>query len=241
MYDESRVKAILQKAIELEAAKASTLTRHEIVQMASEIGVSPSSVDEAILELDKVPPASVQLEPQRWSSLRLLNVSGGLGIACGVLTSGVVISPFTGMLIATTGVWGALSMVSGGLALANGGRSVLNFVRRNTAVWLGFGFGWTIWIQAVAKYGLLPTSHFAIDPIRVALVRSVVALSITTLAGLTYLALKRVRQTTTSDTPSEGSWFRNTVARASRWIKSRLTTPLSFELSVRGLGWNRRV
>jgi hypothetical protein len=144
-------------------------------------------VREALRERESAPARSTvtQAPPSQTSALRLLALSGGAGAFAGILTSGFV-SPVLGMAIVGAGLLPAMIMVSGGLVLTDRTRSLVSYVRRNTAVWLGFGLGWTVLSQ------LFPSPMVGgIGPVRMALVRMTTVFVLTTVAGLVFLVIRR--------------------------------------------------
>jgi hypothetical protein len=187
MYDEAALKVILQRAMELDASKAATVTPDEVVQIATELGISEAAVREALREREGLQSTSdVSEEPARQMSvLRILGLSGGAGVLAGILTSGAV-GPTLGMVIVGAGILPALVMVSGGLALTDRSRSLLSYLRRNTAMWLGFGISWSVWSQ------LFPLQNVGgVGSARMAVLRIAMVFVLTTGVGLALLVVKR--------------------------------------------------
>jgi hypothetical protein len=179
--------AVLQRAMELDASNAAAVTREEVINIGTELGISETAVREALRERESDPARNTvtQATPSQTSALRILALSGGAGAFAGILTSGFV-SPVLGMAIVGAGLLPAMIMVSGGLALTDRTRSLLSYVRRNTAVWLGFGLGWTVLSQ------LFPSPMVGgIGPVRMALVRMTTVFVLTTVAGLVFLVIRR--------------------------------------------------
>lgn len=218
MYDESEVKAILHRAIELDATRADSMTRNDIVQVASELGVSEASVDEAIRDLRRQSGerALQSTRVGQLSPLRILNVSAGAGVLCGLFTPGV---SGVGTGLVGTGLWAGLLMLSGGLAFTDRSRSLSNFVRRNTAAWLGVGFGWIIWAEAMIRQ---PTIS-----IQIALIRSATALVVTTIAGSAFILITRSfekRERSGADSGGGRNRLARIVSRLRQWLLDRLGT-----------------
>ena len=187
MYDEAALKAILQRAMDLDASRATAVTPDEVVEIATELGISEAAVREALREREGLQSTSVVSDepPRQMSALRILGLSGGAGVLAGILTSGVV-GPTLGMVIVGAGVLPALVMVSGGLALTDRSRSLLSYFRRNTAVWLGFGISWTVWSQ------LFPLQNVGgVGSVRMAVLRTAMVFVLTTGVGLAFLVVKR--------------------------------------------------
>ena len=242
MYDESAVKAILQRAIDLDASKAAAMTRDEVVQVASEIGISSASVHEAIQAYEAAPRPPSLDRPHQFSALRLLNLSAGAGILCGIMTTGQFVSLFDGTMIGT-GIFGVLLMVSGGLALTDRSRSLASFARRNAALWLGMGFGWAASAQAAAKYGSI-AGRVAFDPFRMGIVWAGLALALTTVAGSVFLVAKRVLPDSgpaSGSPPNGGSRLRHAIERVRRWCADRLCTNIMSFGVVQTSAWKRKI
>jgi hypothetical protein len=149
-------------------------------------------------------------------------MSGGAGVFAGVLTSGVV-NPVVGMAIVGAGLLPALIMVSGGLALTDRSRSLLSYVRRNTAVWLGFGIGWTVWSQMFPSQSL-----GGIGSVGMALVRTAMVFVLTTVAGLAFLVVKRA---ISASRPDGGST--SPISRVFRRIAFRVKNAIQDVLGTR--------
>jgi hypothetical protein len=232
MYDEAALKAVLQRAMELDASNAAAVTREEVVNIGTELGISESAVREALRERESALSRSAvsQAPPRQTSALRILALSGGAGAFAGVLTSGVV-SPGLGMAIVGAGLLPALIMVSGGLALTDRTRSLLSYVRRNTAVWLGFGIGWTVWSQVFP-----PQFVGGIGSVRMALMRTAMVFVLTTVAGLAFVV---VRRTIGGSRPDDGSTsplgrvFRRIAHRVKNAIQNVLGTRANRESAIR--------
>jgi hypothetical protein len=236
MYDEPTVKAILQRAIELDALKTSQLAKHDIVQIASELGISEASVNEAIREVSTAGATakSVAARPQL-STLRLLNLCIGGGVLYGLLTNQAMVSPGVGSFIAGSALWVSLLMASGGLAVTERTRSLTRFIVRNSAVWLGAGFGWTVAAQLMSKFGA-PHVVFVVDELNMAIIRLVTTFAITTIAGAAFILLKRVANVSTSSGTQSGgrfAWIGRAVHRAKQWIVDTLRT---VSVLLRGIG-----
>lgn len=221
MYDEAALKAILQRAMELDASNATAVTPDDVVQIASELGISESAVREALRERERAESTSVvtEMPARHMSALRILGLSGGAGVLAGILTS-VVVGPL-GMLIVGAGVLPALVMVSGGLALTDRSRSLLSFLRRNTAVWLGFGIGWSMWSQ------LFPVQNVGgVGSLRMAIMRTAMVFVLTTGVGFAFLVVRRTigagrpggRSASTS-----GGMLRRVAFRVKKAIQDLLT------------------
>lgn len=220
MYDEPTVKKILQRAMELDAIKTSHLAKHDVVQIAAELGISEASVNEAIREVSS--GTAIQPAPARpqLSTLRLLNLAAGAGVLFGFITNRVFAGPMAGGVIAGTALWVSLLMVSGGLAASERTRSLARFFVRNSAVWLGVGFGWRIAAELMLKLGS-PHMVFVVDEFRMALTRFAMIFAITTVAGAAFILLKRQAPAATSSrTPSGGrfAWIGGAVRRVKQWL-----------------------
>jgi hypothetical protein len=224
MFDEAAMKAVLQRAMELDASNATTVTPEDVVHIATELGISESAVREALRERERsLSPSVVSQEtPRQTSASRILALSGGAGVFAGVLTSGVV-NPALGMAIVGAGLAPALIMVSGGLALTDRSRSLLSYVRRNTALWLGFGIGWTVWSQMFPSQSL-----GGIGSVGMAMVRTATMFVLTTVAGLAFLAVKR---TISASRPAGGSTSR--TSRVFRRIALRVKNAIQDVLGTR--------
>jgi hypothetical protein len=127
------------------------------------------------------------------------------------------------MAIVGAGLLPALIMVSGGLALTDRSRSLLSYVRRNTAVWLGFGIGWTVWSQMFPSQSL-----GGIGSVRMALVRTAMVFVLTTVAGLAFLVVKR---TISASRPDGGST--SPISRVFRRIAFRVKNAIQDVLGTR--------
>jgi hypothetical protein len=224
--------AVLQRAMELDASNAAAVTREEVINIGTELGISETAVREALRERESDPARNTvtQATPSQTSALRILALSGGAGAFAGILTSGFV-SPVLGMAIVGAGLLPAMIMVSGGLALTDRTRSLVSYVRRNTAVWLGFGLGWTVLSQ------LFPSPMVGgIGPVRMALVRMTTVFVFTTVAGLVFLVIRRTIGGSRHDGGSSsplGRVFRRIAHRVINAIQDILGTRTKRE-SARG-------
>lgn len=228
MYDESKVRMILRRATEIDVAKSSSMTRHEIMQVASELEISRDAVEQALREADAermqvAPPAKPAM-----STLRVINLSAGAGVAYGLLMTGTIV-PHMGLGVAIGGLWTGLLMVSGGLAVAGRASSLTQFVSRNAALWLGVGFGWLITAELALKLGLAGGSM-----IQPSIVRTLMAFAVTSLGGIAFMAFSRMRRP--ADTAANGGSGTSGVARvwtrAKRWIRDRIVERLVIRVRV---------
>lgn len=213
MYDEAELKTILKRAMELDASRAAALTSEQIVQIAAELGISESAVREALREREAARSSQVAaaIPTRRTPALRVLTLSAGVGGLAGLLATGAVSTPLLGMGIVGAALWPALIMVSGGLALTEKAGSLLGFLRRNTALWLGVGVGWSIVSQL---FPMQTAGEFG--SVRMALIRTVMALVVTTAGGTIYLAFRRsIGATPQGGTPPQATvgTFRRVAAR----------------------------
>lgn len=159
MYDDSEVKAILKRAVEIDATPQQT-SREELLRIAAEVGVSREAVQQAIAEHSRSTPATPVRAREPLRALRVLNLAAGGGILAGLISNTGFLSqmplglaPFVSLLFT-----GGLMMISGGLAFSSRRRSMLGFVRRNSGLWLGAFFGWSI------TYALLETGSVGVFP-----------------------------------------------------------------------------
>ncbi|HSK18598.1 MAG TPA: hypothetical protein VK912_05620 [Longimicrobiales bacterium] len=195
MFDESQVKAILQRAIELDSARSGELSRDELMQVAAEVGVSREALEQALAEQAQIHPVTLAntVQPVRLSVLRLLNVSTAIGIAGGLLSSnawhlGVRAVPL-GTSVVGTLCFGALIMLSGGLALSDATKSVRRYLEENIGVWLGFSFGGVLAGSLIAKFGSVVYSpQWIIDS---AFATSIIGFVVTSVVGTTLLTIRR--------------------------------------------------
>lgn len=213
MYDEAELKTILKRAMELDASRAAALSSEQIVQIAAELGISESAVREALREREAARSSQVAaaIPTRRTPALRVLTLSAGVGGLAGLLATGAVSTPLLGMGIVGAALWPALIMVSGGLALTEKAGSLLGFLRRNTALWLGVGAGWSVVSQL---FPMQTAGEFG--SVRMALIRTVMALVVTTAGGTIYLAFRRsIGATPQGGTPPQATvgTFRRVAAR----------------------------
>jgi hypothetical protein len=195
MFDESQVKAILQRAIELDSARGGELSRDDLMQVAAEVGVSREALEQALAE--QTPIKSVArantVQPVRLSVLRLLNLSTAIGLAGGLLSSGAwhfgVRAVPIGTSVVGTLCFGALIMLSGGLALSDTTKSVRRYLEENIGVWLGFAFGGVLAGGLIAKFGsVVYAPQWIIDS---AFGTSIIGFVVTSVVGTTLLTIRR--------------------------------------------------
>jgi hypothetical protein len=245
MFDESQVRGILQRAIELDAAKGGKLTRDELVQAAAEVGVSREALEQAMAEqanqqsLTQTTPA----KPIALSVPRLVNLGAAVGLAGAFFPTS-----FSGPLIvpslAGALCFGSLIMFSGALALSDSMKSLRRYLAENTGVWVGFGFGGVLAGELISKFGSVSANaHWVINT---ALAYSAVGVVVTTVAGSTLLVIRRAsgRSTAESDSATTGGpgspprlLYRATSA-VRRWLtkvwKDHLTNRSDTSLPVAG-------
>ena len=159
MYDDSEVKAILKRAVEIDSTPQQT-SREELLRIAAEVGVSRQAVQQAIAEQSRPILATPVPAREPLRALRVLNLAAGGGILAGLISNTGILSqmplglaPFVSLLFT-----GGLMMISGGLAFSSRRHSMFGFVRRNSGLWLGAVFGWSI------TYALLETGSVGIFP-----------------------------------------------------------------------------
>lgn len=231
MFDESQVKAILQRAIELDSARSGELSRDELMQVAAEVGVSREAVEQALAE--QAPMQSViqgTVQPVRLSVLRLLNLSTAIGIAGGLLSSGAWHFGFRSVPIGTSVVgtlcFGALIMLSGGLALSDAAKSVRRYLEENVGVWLGFSFGGVLAGGLIAKFGSVVFSpQWIIDS---AFATSIIGFVVTSVVGTALLTIRRAsaQSPAVSNGSNPGgpgsppSFLRGVAAGIRRWLST---------------------
>lgn len=234
MFDESQVKAILQRAIELDTARGGKLSRDELVQVAAEVGISREALEQALAEQTPVQPVThpYTVQPVRLSVLRLLNLSTAIGVAGGLLASnawhvGVRAVPF-GTSVVGTLCFGGLIMLSGGLALSDNTKSVRRYLEENIGVWLGFSFGGVLASRLVGTFGSVVYAPQWI--IESAFATSIIGFVVTSLVGTTLLIIRRASAhspvaasgSKPGDPGSPPSFLSRAVAGVRRWLS---TTP----------------
>ena len=138
MYDEREVQRILQRAIELDAARPAGFTTEELLEVGAQLGVSKTALLAALSESessDRMPPMAA------W---RLGIAGAAAGVIGSVINNVSLVQAILSMpvvIILSLGIFGGVVMSSGALAISRTTRSILHYLLRNGALWMGFGFG----------------------------------------------------------------------------------------------------
>jgi len=101
-----QVEAVLRRAAELDSRRASSLTIHELRSVAVEAGITASSLDAAINELQSGPTAEPQAR-MPWlitASTAVASVSYVIWWARAIAADGITTSDVVGLIAGSTGV-----------------------------------------------------------------------------------------------------------------------------------------
>ena len=142
-FPETDAQRILSRAIELDAADGTRLSRTELESIARDLGVGSEAVDRAILEADargREPAGAVTRLRTAWR-LTLLSLAGGAAVGglVGLWPRAVLVSAKDGPVLVALGLLGltALGLIARYRAREDGWRLQGALL----ALWTGFGLG----------------------------------------------------------------------------------------------------
>jgi hypothetical protein len=205
-FSDEQTKAILARAIELDSRDPTT-TADELRALASDIGISPASLEAAMRE------QATALETRRMiSGKRAATAVVGLGLPLGVAAGILLITtPYGGVLALS--MMGAGLIASGALVVLQGPTGDLrSFQLRNLAMWGSVAAGS---LATVALFG----PGTGLMPAAIAIgwcLRSWVASSILGSAGV--IAVRRARSSDSSNPDRDTTESAATVG-GSRWAR----------------------
>jgi len=161
-FDETAVRKIVQRAVELDDLKAAAISKDALGEIAGELGISEAALDQAV---DEYEMAKAAREDATWSRRTVVLVLFGTASATGLASFGtyeigslidleISQTIFTIMVI---GQFTVLACAEGAVAaLLRGPRRLLKYNFINTAVWMGWGIGAALQIGGFDPEVLVP-------------------------------------------------------------------------------------
>jgi D-alanyl-D-alanine carboxypeptidase len=208
-FSDEQAKAILARAIEIDA-RAPTTSPEELRALATEIGISPASLDAAIREHS----TAVATRRDRAGQITATKLAA-MGVPLGIATGALLVSASGPTAVGTVGLGLVSLLASAGLiALQGSSRTLRSFHAKNLALWSGIAAG-SLAVVVLAEGDVARLS--AVMAISWS-IRSWIASSV--LGSAAVIAVRRARNPEGSDpgaTPPENS--ANVGGRLARMAK----------------------